>query len=283
MNLPTREFRGLRFSRIGLGCSRIGSLTGATKEEGLALIERALEAGITFFDTASSYGQGDSERLLSLALSEYEDIIVASKIGKVVPLKARITKPAKAMIRKATRLLPSLSGAIRSSRGAQLPTNFEPPFLERQLGTSLHRLDLSARPLMMLHSPDVDTLQEGSAIDVLAKARAAGRVQLIGASVDDLEAAKAVLADERIDAIQCPFNSTEPGFADWVREAKSYGKLLVAREIFGGVNVSGQRTLESIKEDLKIALSHSAIDVVLVGTSRLEHLNQIISCAEGAC
>ena len=58
----------LEISRVGLGCNNFGRRIdrGATRR----VVEAALEAGITFFDTAESYGEGDSERFLGAALGE---------------------------------------------------------------------------------------------------------------------------------------------------------------------------------------------------------------------
>jgi aryl-alcohol dehydrogenase-like predicted oxidoreductase len=70
----------LEISRVGLGCNNFGRRIdrGATRR----VVEAALEAGITFFDTAESYGEGDSERFLGAALGERRaDVVVATKFG----------------------------------------------------------------------------------------------------------------------------------------------------------------------------------------------------------
>jgi predicted aldo/keto reductase-like oxidoreductase len=56
-------------SVLGLGCARLGSLmAGRNRRESLSLIAAAANAGITLFDTADIYAQGESERLLGEAL-----------------------------------------------------------------------------------------------------------------------------------------------------------------------------------------------------------------------
>ena len=70
----------LEVSRVGLGCNNFGRRIdrGATRR----VVEAALDAGITFFDTAESYGEGDSERFLGAALGERRaDVVVATKFG----------------------------------------------------------------------------------------------------------------------------------------------------------------------------------------------------------
>ena len=71
---------GIRVSRVGLGCNNFGGRTDfdATR----AVVEAALEAGITFFDTAEVYGGGNSERFLGELLEGRRDqVVVATKFG----------------------------------------------------------------------------------------------------------------------------------------------------------------------------------------------------------
>jgi aryl-alcohol dehydrogenase-like predicted oxidoreductase len=72
---------GLRVSRVGIGCNNFGGRIGA--EETRAVVEAALEAGITFFDTAEVYGnEGGSERLLGEILEgRREQVVIATKFG----------------------------------------------------------------------------------------------------------------------------------------------------------------------------------------------------------
>ena len=71
---------GLMVSAVGVGCNAFGSRIDA--EETRAVVEGALDAGITLFDTADSYGAGASEELLGRALgSRRSDVIVATKFG----------------------------------------------------------------------------------------------------------------------------------------------------------------------------------------------------------
>src|SRR5207302_10622170 len=70
----------LRVSRVGLGCNNFGwrlDLEGTR-----AVVEAALEAGITHFDTAETYGDGNSERFLGELLEgRREDVVIATKFG----------------------------------------------------------------------------------------------------------------------------------------------------------------------------------------------------------
>ncbi|MCW2988818.1 MAG: aldo/keto reductase [Solirubrobacterales bacterium] len=81
--LPTRELgdSGLEVSLVGLGCNNFGGRLGA--EGTAAVLEVALDAGITFFDTADIYGgAGASERLMGEALAGRRDeYLIATKFG----------------------------------------------------------------------------------------------------------------------------------------------------------------------------------------------------------
>ena len=91
---------GLRVSVVGLGCSRFGSIgSGIGNRQAVMLIDRAYELGINLFDTASIYGQGDSERLLGKTLQRRRDqVVIVSKAGyelsAVGGLISRYAKPA---------------------------------------------------------------------------------------------------------------------------------------------------------------------------------------------
>jgi aryl-alcohol dehydrogenase-like predicted oxidoreductase len=71
----------LEVSRVGLGCNNFG--WRLDRAATVTVVEAALEAGITFFDTADVYGSGDSERFLGEALGDRRgDAVVATKFGQ---------------------------------------------------------------------------------------------------------------------------------------------------------------------------------------------------------
>ncbi|GAA2044319.1 aldo/keto reductase [Catenulispora yoronensis] len=77
---------GLTVSEIGLGAWQLGNVTdwadGPDEAESLAIVGAALDAGITFFDTAPNYSGGHSERLLGQALRGHRDgVVICTKFG----------------------------------------------------------------------------------------------------------------------------------------------------------------------------------------------------------
>ena len=79
--------QGLTVSELGLGCMGLSdfySSSGVTDAQGIALIQRALDLGVTFLDTADAYGPHTNERLLAKALQgRRESVVIASKFGIV--------------------------------------------------------------------------------------------------------------------------------------------------------------------------------------------------------
>ena len=103
--------QGLTVSTVGLGCMGMSRAYGPADEaESIATLHQAIDAGVTLFDTAETYGPYVNEELLGRALSERRDrVVIASKFGfdirdgKVVGLNSRpehILEAVDAMLRR---------------------------------------------------------------------------------------------------------------------------------------------------------------------------------------
>ena len=92
---------GWPVSEVGYGLWGMGGWTGSNDDESIAALERAIELGCTFFDTALAYGNGKSEQLLGRVLARHRDkpLVVATKI----PPK-NLKWPALAVVRARRRL-----------------------------------------------------------------------------------------------------------------------------------------------------------------------------------
>src|SRR3954466_1635578 len=82
-SLPERTLGPLAVSALGLGCMGMSQAYGATEGvESRATLARALDLGVTFYDTANVYGMGHNEKLLSRFLAAHRDEVqLATKFG----------------------------------------------------------------------------------------------------------------------------------------------------------------------------------------------------------
>jgi aryl-alcohol dehydrogenase-like predicted oxidoreductase len=83
MEQRTLGSQGLRVSAIGLGCMGMSQVYGpADEQESVATIQRALDLGVTFLDTADMYGPFSNERLVGRAIAGHRDeVVLATKFG----------------------------------------------------------------------------------------------------------------------------------------------------------------------------------------------------------
>ncbi|WP_265522197.1 aldo/keto reductase [Oerskovia flava] len=149
---------GLAVSAVGLGCNNLGRSKTATEtlEGTRALIDAAIEAGVTFFDTADAYGArpGLSEELLGQALEgRRDDVVVATKFG--MPMRGA-------------------NGADFRARGSRR-------YVVRAVESSLRRLRTEWIDLYQYHTPDGLTPVDEtlSALDDLVRS---GKVRYVGHS-----------------------------------------------------------------------------------------------------
>ena len=144
---------GLKVSAVGLGCNNFGIRNDA--EQTRAIVHRALDEGITLFDTADIYGnRGGSEELLGKALQERRrDVIVATKFGMSWAAGERRCICAEA-----------LASVIASAAEA-----------------SLKRLGTDYIDLYQIHQPDSETPQQET-LEALNDLVRSGKVRYIGCS-----------------------------------------------------------------------------------------------------
>ena len=262
-----------------LGCSRLGStLTPLTDAQSLAFIRQAYGLGVRHFDTASIYGQGDSERLLGQALKHVQaDISIATKAGQRLTPKQQLLRPFKPLIRRLIRPRPALPDApavvpagptaaaslVAAQRARGVNYCFEPDFLLRSLQASLRRLDAGRVDIFYLHSPEPQALAHPGLWPALEGARQAGRFAQLGVSCDELDTAEAALGCPGVQVLQFAPDGTTRSAAVLERAARQriqvYARLGARRP--GGTPAA-----------LRELLGMPAVRAVLMGTTRADHL-----------
>jgi aryl-alcohol dehydrogenase-like predicted oxidoreductase len=265
--------------RLGLGCSRLGSVNGATGAEARDLIQDALDQGVRFFDTSNIYAQGDSERYLGSMIGDRADCIICTKGGKYLSLKNRLLTPAKGLIRWMTRKLPWARQSVSKARARPMPTRWDGPFLLRSLDASLRRLKRRSVDIYMLHSPPAEIIRQGHAIAALEEARVAGKILHIGVSADDTETVSAALDDPRISVIQLPLHACDNSYDPLILRAKQQGIAIIAREILSGASPGTDDYAGFVARRIREVVSNPDIAITLVGTTKRPHLAAAIDAA----
>src|SRR5688572_8553181 len=185
---------GLRVSEFGLGCARIGGIFQGNVSGFLDLIAAARDGGITFFDTADMYSQGESETLVGRAFRGRRDrVVIASKAGYALPGRRKLIARLKPIVRPLLKHLRIRRDQLPSAVRGTVTQDFSPAYLERAVEASLRRLRTDYLDVLQLHSPPVEIIRRGTWQAALDKLQRAGKVRYYGVACDSVEAGLAAL------------------------------------------------------------------------------------------
>ncbi|MFB6308344.1 MAG: aldo/keto reductase [Haloarculaceae archaeon] len=201
---------GVEVSEVGFGAWVVGTdwWGDRTREQAVEMVQHALDAGVTFFDTGDVYGHGDSEELVGEALSDHrEEVTISTKIGY------------------------DFYNNPQAGHG-ELPKRITPEWIRTAFDRSLDRLDLEYVDLLMLHNANVDEVTP-DVLETLDELREEGRIEAVGwalgPSIGWLAEGEAAVAEE-FDAVQLVFNAFEqtPGqhFIEEIRESGADTSIL---------------------------------------------------------
>ena len=254
----------LEVNRLGYGTMQ---LTGDgvwgepdDRDEAIAVLRRAVEAGVNFIDTADSYGPNVAEELIHEALHPYtDDLVIATK-----------------------------AGLTRGGPGDWQPVG-RPEYLRQQCELSLRRLGLDTIDLFQLHRIDEKVPLEDQ-VGELAKLQEEGKIRHIGLSEVDVDQLEDAQEHATIASVQNLFNLTsrdaEPlldhctekgiGFIPWFPLAT--GKLLEE----GGplAEIAADTGAEPSQLALAWLLRRSPVMLPIPGTSSVDHLDQNLGAAD---
>jgi aryl-alcohol dehydrogenase-like predicted oxidoreductase len=167
---------GIGVSALGFGCMGLSWLYGdaPSEKDATAVLHRALDLGVTFFDTADVYGPYTNEELVGRALRGKRDrVIIATKCGLVVKDAARFV----------------------------YDRNGRPEHITESCDASLKRLGIDVIDLYYLHRPDPNVPIEDS-IGAMADLVRAGKIRAVGVSECDLPTLQRAYATYPITAVQ---------------------------------------------------------------------------------
>lgn len=290
---------GVKISEIGLGTWQLGADWGKVEEkDALAILNRAVDLGVNFLDTADVYGAGRSEKIIGEFLkSRKEEIFVATKIGR--------------------------------GGNPGWPANFSLENMRTHVQGNIERLGVERLNLVQLHCIPTEELKKGEVFENLRSIKQEGLIENFGVSVESMEEADICLQHEDLTSLQIIFNifrqkpidtlfekakrqkvgiiarvplasglltgkmSPETKFSeDDHRNYNKDGAAFNVGETFAGIPYD--KGLEAVEEIRKLApegltmaqmalrwiLDHDAVSTVIPGASKLSHVASNVGASD---
>ncbi len=279
---------GIKVSVIGFGGWALGSSWGMqSKSDSISALNKAIDLGINFIDTAIAYGEGKSERIIGKVLKDRdEEVFVASKI-------------------------PPKDGPWPPSPYCVAGERYPEKYLRESVDFTLKNLGRDRVDIMQLHTWTRGWNKDPYPLHILREIRKEGKIRFIGVSTPehDQNALIRLMKDGVVDSVQVIYNifEQEPA-AEFLPVAKENGIGVIARMPFDEGVLTGKYTknhvfpkddfrrryfagdrlnravdrVEKIKEEvkdtlytmpqvaLKFSCSHPAVSTVIAGMRNAE-------------
>jgi aryl-alcohol dehydrogenase-like predicted oxidoreductase len=233
---------GMTVSEIGFGGSRIGGFFAGNqgRQDALKVLCKSLDSGITFYDTADMYAQGESESLIGTAFhGRRGQVVIATKGGYCLPAQRTLMKRIKPLIRPMVQALGLKRSKLPAAMSGSLSQNFSRSYLTKSLEASLKRLRTDYVDLYQLHSPRPPFIQSnafGEALQTLENLKVQGKLRFYGVATEMPEDALLCLSAPGISSIQLGFGLLDLDALEHgtLATAADRGLAIIARGCFGG-------------------------------------------------
>jgi D-threo-aldose 1-dehydrogenase len=222
-------------SVIGLGCAAM--LGRAGRRESLAALGAAYDAGITFYDTARSYGYGACEGLLGefFGAGRRSSVVLCTKFGILPGNPGGWKNKVKPLARAVLNVVPQLRGMVRKHASDQfVPGQFSLATLRSSFETSLRELRTDYVDILLMHGPPASVLQDEDMLEELRRLVDTGKVRIAGVSAEG-EVIRTVFGKHSpvLKAAQFPMNPFSMNLASQTPDAAK-SLMLIANHPFGG-------------------------------------------------
>src|SRR5437868_1713595 len=216
---------GWQVSEIGYGMWGMAGWTGSQDAESLASLQRAIDLGCNFFDTAWAYGDGHSEQLLGKALraNPSKQLYVATK----VPPKNR---------------------QWPSKREFTLDQSYPPEYVFEYVDNSLRNIGTDSLDLIQYHTWEDNWLDDQRTARTIEKLREGGKVRAVGISINRWEPWNGIRAVRSglLDAVQVIYNIFDQNPEDELFPAcREKDVAVIARVPFDEGSLTGSLTVDS--------------------------------------
>ena len=224
--MKRRQFgkTGLRVSEIGFGAWAIGGSWGSqSDEDSIRALNRALDLGVDFIDTAAGYGDGRSERIVGKVLKERGDQ------GRVI----------------VTTKTPPAPGPWPPSPYCRWQDRYSEEYLRRNVEERLRNLGTETLDVLLLHTWTRAWNRDPQPLEILRKLKAEGKLRFFGVSTPehDQNALVQLMKDGWLDAAEVIYNifEQEPA-AELLPVAQAAGVGIIARMPFDESALTGKLT-----------------------------------------
>jgi aryl-alcohol dehydrogenase-like predicted oxidoreductase len=257
MNYRRFARTGWKVSEIGYGMWGLAGWSGSDESETMRSLERAIELGCNFFDTAWAYGDGKSEQILAKILKEHKNDPAAGGPDKHLYVATKI---------------PPQNRRWPSTRTFTLDDCYPPEYVEEYIEKSLKNLGVDTIDLMQFHTWEDRWLNDERLPRSIEKMKKSGKVRAFGPSMNRWEPANGIRAvlEGYADAVQVIYNLFDQNPEDALFPVcRMKETAVIARVPFDEGTLTGTLTLDSnwpdgdwrstyfVPENLKSSIAHA--------------------------